>query len=378
MQIAFGKMVQQAGRLADRAVPGRDAHRHGDGRLRGRRSRAPSCWRCSFRSSSRAAATPGRRPSTLVIRALALGEVRSCATGGASCAARCSPAWRSAVDPRRHRVPADHALVGLLGPLRPALAAGRRHGRGRAGRRRAVGHADRLAPSVRSSERLGFDPATSSAPFVATLVDVTGLIIYFSAWRTSSFAGRCYDERAGIRGPVPFRSNLWPRLRHQGCRGGTRAGRPQACGGASGSSGRGLPTSSPSANPAGGLEASSCRPPAQPSRTLLPLTLTALGVVYGDIGTSPLYALRECFFGSHAVPPTHDNVLGVLSLIFWSLADRHLGQVPRVRHARRQPGRGRHPGADRAAAVSAPAAAPAGRCSCCSASSAPRCSTATA
>ncbi len=49
------------------------------------------------------------------------------------------------------------------------------------------------------------------------------------------------------------------------------------------------------------------------------LCLTALGVVYGDIGTSPLYALRECFFGTHAVPVTHDNVLGVLSLIFWSL-----------------------------------------------------------
>src|SRR5215203_3016929 len=52
---------------------------------------------------------------------------------------------------------------------------------------------------------------------------------------------------------------------------------------------------------------------------LLPLTLTALGVVYGDIGTSVLYAMRECFFGSHSVPPTHDNVLGVLSLIIWSL-----------------------------------------------------------
>ena len=47
--------------------------------------------------------------------------------------------------------------------------------------------------------------------------------------------------------------------------------------------------------------------------------LTALGIVYGDIGTSPLYALRECFGGSHAVPPPHDNVLGVLSLIFWAL-----------------------------------------------------------
>jgi KUP system potassium uptake protein len=47
--------------------------------------------------------------------------------------------------------------------------------------------------------------------------------------------------------------------------------------------------------------------------------LTALGVVYGDIGTSVLYAMRECFFGSHSVPPTHENVLGVLSLIIYSL-----------------------------------------------------------
>jgi len=52
---------------------------------------------------------------------------------------------------------------------------------------------------------------------------------------------------------------------------------------------------------------------------LLPLTLTALGVVYGDIGTSPLYSMRECFFGSHPVPPTHENVLGVLSLIIYAL-----------------------------------------------------------
>ena len=49
------------------------------------------------------------------------------------------------------------------------------------------------------------------------------------------------------------------------------------------------------------------------------LSLAALGVVYGDIGTSPLYAIRECFFGEHAVPVTAANVLGVLSLIFWSL-----------------------------------------------------------
>ncbi|HMS38729.1 MAG TPA: KUP/HAK/KT family potassium transporter, partial [Pyrinomonadaceae bacterium] len=52
---------------------------------------------------------------------------------------------------------------------------------------------------------------------------------------------------------------------------------------------------------------------------LFVLSLAALGVVYGDIGTSPLYALRECFHGPHAIQPTAANVLGVLSLIFWSL-----------------------------------------------------------
>ena len=54
-------------------------------------------------------------------------------------------------------------------------------------------------------------------------------------------------------------------------------------------------------------------------RSLLPLTVGAIGIVYGDIGTSPLYAMRECFFGSHSVPPTQENVLGVLSLIVYSL-----------------------------------------------------------
>jgi KUP system potassium uptake protein len=52
---------------------------------------------------------------------------------------------------------------------------------------------------------------------------------------------------------------------------------------------------------------------------LIGLSLAALGVVYGDIGTSPLYAIRECFHGPHGIVPTHDNILGVLSLIFWSL-----------------------------------------------------------
>jgi KUP system potassium uptake protein len=50
------------------------------------------------------------------------------------------------------------------------------------------------------------------------------------------------------------------------------------------------------------------------------LSLATVGVVYGDIGTSPLYALRECFQGAHhAIEPTAANILGVLSLIFWSL-----------------------------------------------------------
>ena len=49
------------------------------------------------------------------------------------------------------------------------------------------------------------------------------------------------------------------------------------------------------------------------------LTIAALGVVYGDIGTSPLYALRECFVGVSGFPVDHHNVFGILSLMTWSL-----------------------------------------------------------
>ena len=52
---------------------------------------------------------------------------------------------------------------------------------------------------------------------------------------------------------------------------------------------------------------------------LLGLSVAALGVVYGDIGTSPLYALRACFHGPHGLDPSRTNVLGVLSLVVWSL-----------------------------------------------------------
>ena len=55
------------------------------------------------------------------------------------------------------------------------------------------------------------------------------------------------------------------------------------------------------------------------SGRLAPLTLTAIGIVYGDIGTSPLYTIRECFYGSHAVEATPENVLGVLSLVLYAL-----------------------------------------------------------
>ena len=48
------------------------------------------------------------------------------------------------------------------------------------------------------------------------------------------------------------------------------------------------------------------------------LVVGAIGVVYGDIGTSPLYALKQTF-GAKGIPPTEENVLGILSLVFWSL-----------------------------------------------------------
>ena len=52
---------------------------------------------------------------------------------------------------------------------------------------------------------------------------------------------------------------------------------------------------------------------------LAALSLAALGVVYGDIGTSPLYALRECFREGGAIHPSAENVMGAVSLIFWAL-----------------------------------------------------------
>ncbi|MBU3697213.1 potassium transporter Kup [Dechloromonas sp.] len=58
----------------------------------------------------------------------------------------------------------------------------------------------------------------------------------------------------------------------------------------------------------------------QPSgKQLAAIALAALGVVYGDIGTSPLYAMKEVFAGNHPIPVTEANIFGSLSLFFWAL-----------------------------------------------------------
>ena len=61
------------------------------------------------------------------------------------------------------------------------------------------------------------------------------------------------------------------------------------------------------------------RPTERGPKYLLLMSLGALGVVYGDIGTSPLYALRESFLAAEGLSVTRENVLGVLSLMIWSL-----------------------------------------------------------
>jgi hypothetical protein len=49
------------------------------------------------------------------------------------------------------------------------------------------------------------------------------------------------------------------------------------------------------------------------------LALASLGVVFGDIGTSPLYAMRECLNRAHGISTSVDNVFGIVSLVFWAL-----------------------------------------------------------
>src|SRR5688500_3070759 len=72
--------------------------------------------------------------------------------------------------------------------------------------------------------------------------------------------------------------------------------------------------------PAATLSDSHGGAPANPhGKRLAVLTLTALGVVYGDIGTSPLYTIKEAFGPGHGLSPTPANVYGILSLVFWAI-----------------------------------------------------------
>ena len=57
----------------------------------------------------------------------------------------------------------------------------------------------------------------------------------------------------------------------------------------------------------------------RPGHGLATLALGALGVVYGDIGTSPLYTIRECFHPVHGIESNLTNTLGILSLVVWAL-----------------------------------------------------------
>jgi KUP system potassium uptake protein len=58
---------------------------------------------------------------------------------------------------------------------------------------------------------------------------------------------------------------------------------------------------------------------AEKKSRLAQLSMAALGVVFGDISTSPIYAIRECFHGEYGIAVSHANVMGILSLMFWSL-----------------------------------------------------------
>jgi KUP system potassium uptake protein len=76
-------------------------------------------------------------------------------------------------------------------------------------------------------------------------------------------------------------------------------------------------------SPASSAQPATVRPSSQASPALhdgtWKLALMAVGVVFGDIGTSPLYALKECVDPDHGVAPSPENLFGIISLVFWSL-----------------------------------------------------------
>ena len=119
----------EARRLALRALPGRDAHRDGDGALRGRDRAGRSCWRCSSRSSSARAATPARRPRRSSSARMALREVHAArlVAGGA---ARAAGRARAGRHPGRDRRSCGSCSGSALGwyDYGAALSAGGAHG----------------------------------------------------------------------------------------------------------------------------------------------------------------------------------------------------------------------------------------------------------
>jgi KUP system potassium uptake protein len=119
---------------------------------------------------------------------------------------------------------------------------------------------------------------------------------------------------------------------------------------------------------------------------LAKLALGAVGIVYGDIGTSPIYAFRETFAGHHKLAPDPLHIYGVLSLIFWSMmlvvTLKYITLLTRA-HNKGEGGSlallaliSRRSGRSSTAAPPTSAAGPAA--SCCSACSPPRFSMATA
>ena len=178
MDIGFGEHDPEACRLAHRAVPRRDAHRDGDGRIRDGdlAGRCPCAVRAAHHLERRQLGIAGvhaRDPGAGARRGRAPRLVAGYPAGD-SCRARARN------HPRQHRISAHHAhgrrFSTSYGPhwLLLAITVGLS----------LIGVVlwgtmiGSLLPFI--LRRLGFDPATSSAPFVATLVDVTGLVIYFS------------------------------------------------------------------------------------------------------------------------------------------------------------------------------------------------------
>ena len=180
-EIGFGAMIRKRARLAVRALPRRDADRDGDAALRGRDRARRWCSSLFIPLIMSSGGNSGSQATSLIIRALALREIRL------------GDWWRIAL----RELPTGLTLGAILGVIGvhahralAAAAAGSTtapHCTCSSRSRSACALVGIVAfGSLAGSmlpfllKRLGFDPASASAPFVATLVDVTGLVIYFT------------------------------------------------------------------------------------------------------------------------------------------------------------------------------------------------------